>query len=175
MPVTPFHMGPGILIKAILQGFFSLIIFGWAQVWMDIQPLLAMLTGKGELHGFSHTYIGATLIAIFCALTGKWIYKVIMKMCGQNFTEYQKKLFAVSGNLTTSVCITSAFIGTFSHVLLDSIMHGDVEPFYPIIPTNHLHLLLSIEGLYGLCIYAGIAGGAIYFTIRSLRGIQPRP
>ena len=167
-------MGPGILIKAILQGFFSLIVFGWSQVLMDIQPLLAMLTGKGELHGFSHTYIGATLIAVFCALTGRWIYKVSMKMCRQNFTEYQKKLFAVSGNLTTSVCITSAFIGTISHVLLDSIMHGDVEPFYPIIPTNHLHLLLSIEGLYALCVYAGIAGTVIYLAIRSRYGIHPR-
>ena len=67
MPVTPFHMGPGIIIKAILQGFFSLIIFGWAQILMDLQPLFVIITGQGNLHGFSHTYIGATLIALISA------------------------------------------------------------------------------------------------------------
>ena len=39
MPFTPFHMGPGILIKSLLQGAFSLMVFGWAQIVMDIQPL----------------------------------------------------------------------------------------------------------------------------------------
>ena len=63
-------MGPGILIKALLQGSFSLMVFGWAQILMDIQPLLVIITSKGQLHGFSHTYIGASLIAIAAALTG---------------------------------------------------------------------------------------------------------
>lgn len=29
MPFTPFHMGPGLLVKALLQGSFSLMVFGW--------------------------------------------------------------------------------------------------------------------------------------------------
>jgi hypothetical protein len=28
MPFTPFHMGPGILFKALLQGSFSLMVLG---------------------------------------------------------------------------------------------------------------------------------------------------
>ena len=31
MPFTPFHMGPGIAIKVLLKGCFSLMVFGWAQ------------------------------------------------------------------------------------------------------------------------------------------------
>ncbi len=42
MPFTPFHMGPGLLIKAVLQGAFSLMVFGWAQIVMDIQPLVTV-------------------------------------------------------------------------------------------------------------------------------------
>ena len=64
MPFTPIHMGPGIFVKAILQGSFSLMIFGWTQIVMDIQPLIVMITGEGHLHGFTHTYVGAVLIAI---------------------------------------------------------------------------------------------------------------
>ncbi len=38
MPFTPIHMGSGILIKLMLQGSFSLMVFGWTQIVMDIQP-----------------------------------------------------------------------------------------------------------------------------------------
>jgi hypothetical protein len=73
MPFTPIHMGPGILIKAALQGGFSLMVFGWAQIVMDVQPLWVMLTGDGQLHGFSHTLIGASLLVVFSLLTGKYL------------------------------------------------------------------------------------------------------
>ena len=166
MPVTPFHMGPGILIKAIFQGFFSLIVFGWAQILMDLQPLFVIITGQGNLHGFSHTYIGATLIALISAFTGKWIYEMVMVFIKKDFTEYQKKLFDVPKKITTGVCIVSAFIGTYSHIVLDSIMHGDVEPFYPINLENNLHLILSIKDLYKLCVYTGMVVILIYFSVR---------
>ena len=58
MPFTPLHMGPGIAVKAVMQRQFSLMVFGWSQIVIDLQPLFAMITGKGELHGFSRTYIG---------------------------------------------------------------------------------------------------------------------
>ncbi len=161
-------MGPGILIKAILQGFFSLIIFGWAQILMDLQPLFVIITGKGSLHGFSHTYVGATLIALISAFTGKWIYEMVMVFIKKDFTVYQKKLFDVPKKLTTGVCIISALLGTYSHVILDSIMHADVEPFYPINLENNLHLVLSIESLYKLCIYTGVVGSVIFFAFRYL-------
>lgn len=70
MPFTPIHMGPGILIKAILQGSFSLMVFGWTQIVMDIQPLVVMISGEEHLHGFTHTYVGAVLIAIISPLSG---------------------------------------------------------------------------------------------------------
>lgn len=169
MPFTPFHMGPGLLIKSLLQGFFSLIIFGWAQFLMDLQPLFAMTTGIGKLHGFSHTYVGATLIAVFSALSGKWIYGLVRTFVEKTFSDYQQRLFAVPNNLTSGVCLVSAFIGTYSHVLLDSIMHADVEPYYPFSPENGLYLLLGIGGLYKLCLYSALVGAVIHFAVRWLK------
>jgi hypothetical protein len=52
MPFTPLHMGPGLAVKAVMQRKFSLLVFGWSQVVIDLQPLLAMTTGRVELHGF---------------------------------------------------------------------------------------------------------------------------
>lgn len=161
MPFTPFHMGPGILVKALLQGSFSLLIFGWAQIVMDIQPLLVLLSGEGHLHGFTHTYIGATLLAIFSALTGKYLAEFGLRLLE---IKYNPPV-----NIRWWVAFLSAFIGTFSHVLLDSIMHGDVQPFYPWHLDNSLLKAISTSSLHFLCIYSAVIGGALFFIIRKFK------
>ncbi|MBI2309252.1 MAG: hypothetical protein HYU78_18325 [Rhodocyclales bacterium] len=155
MPFTPFHMGPGLLVKALLQGSFSLMVFGWAQIIMDIQPLVVLLTGEGHLHGFSHTYIGATLIGIGSALTGKYAAEFGLRFTGQ----------ARHLPISWPVAIISAFIGSLSHVLLDSVMHADVEPFSPFTLTNPFLGFLSVEVLHKFCLYSGLLGVGLYFAI----------
>ena len=49
------------------------MVFAWAQIIMDIQPLVVMITGEGHLHGFSHTYVGATLIGICLLYTSRCV------------------------------------------------------------------------------------------------------
>ncbi|RDH82714.1 MAG: hypothetical protein DIZ80_10570 [endosymbiont of Galathealinum brachiosum] len=158
MPFTPFHMGPGILIKALFQGGFSLMIFGWSQIVMDIQPLIVLLTHEGHLHGFSHTYIGATLLAIFSALSGKYLSELVLRWL--DITNGDKPIIIVWW-----ISFISAFIGTYSHVLLDSLMHADLQPYYPFSNVNHLLGLLNNEQIYLLCIITAITGVIIYFTI----------
>ncbi len=157
MPFTPFHMGPGILIKALLQGSFSLMVFGWAQIVMDIQPLVVMIAGEGHLHGFSHTYFGATLLAIFSTLTGKYLAEIGLKLLRVKR----------SGEITIAwwVAGVSAFIGTYSHVVLDSIMHGDVQPFYPFSVDNNLLNVISVGALHQLCLYSGLVGAGVYYWV----------
>ncbi len=158
MPFTPFHMGPGVLVKAVLQGSFSLMVFGWTQIVMDVQPLIVMITGSGHLHGFTHTFIGASLIAVFSGVTGKYL------------SEFGLKLLQIgtSGEVTIIwvVAISSAFIGSFSHVILDGIMHTDVEPFYPFTLFNAFHGLISVQALHKLCLYSGLLGTGVYYGVR---------
>lgn len=155
MPFTPFHMGPGLLLKGLLQGSFSLMVFGWAQIVMDLQPLIAMVTGEGELHGFTHTYLGATLLAVISALSGRYLGEFGLRLAGL-------RTFLPIG---WGVATVSAFIGCWSHVLLDSIMHHDVEPLWPFSSTNVLVALLSVENLHWLCIGSGLAGAWLYLAL----------
>jgi len=152
-------MGPGILIKAFLQGAFSLMVFGWAQIIMDIQPLMVMITGEGYLHGFSHTYMGATLLSLFSALTGKYLSELGLLILGIAKKDNPIKI-------TWLASLTSAFTGTYSHVLLDSIMHADVAPFYPFSTTNDLLGFLSVPNLHKFCIYSGLAGAGIFYLVQ---------
>ncbi|WP_020408309.1 metal-dependent hydrolase [Hahella ganghwensis] len=158
MPFTPIHMGPGILIKSLLQGAFSLMVFGWTQIVMDIQPLIVLLTGEGHLHGFTHTYIGATLIALVAALSGKYLSELGLKFLG----------VAENGSsvrISWWVTFTSAFIGSFTHVLLDSIMHGDLAPFYPFTDNNGFLGVITVATLHKICLYSGVLGGVIYLLL----------
>lgn len=151
-------MGPGLLVKGLMQGCFSLMVFGWSQIVMDIQPLIVLITGQGHLHGFSHTYIGAVLIAIFSTLSGKYLSEFGLTLLGVN---KESKI-----NIKWWVATVSAFIGTFSHIILDSIMHSDIEPFYPISADNQLLGIISISALHQICMYSGLVGLAIYFTLQ---------
>ncbi len=155
MPFTPFHMGPGLLVKSLLQGSFSLMVFGWTQIVMDIQPLIVLLSGNGHLHGFTHTYVGATLIGLFCALSGKYAGEYGLRLLRQN------RFLPISWPVATF----SAFIGSFSHVLLDSIMHGDLQPFAPFLLNNPFLGLISVEALHKLCLYSALIGVALYFIV----------
>lgn len=157
MPFTPFHMGPGILIKSILQGSFSLMVFGWTQIVMDIQPLIVMIYGNGHIHGFTHTYIGASLIAIFSALSGKYLAEFGLRVL--------KIPLPNSGKILWWVCFLSAFIGSFSHVMLDSVMHSDVEPYYPFNRPNTMFHIISVLALHKICLYSGLLGAAIYYLV----------
>ncbi len=157
MPFTPIHMGPGILIKALLQSSFSLMVFGWTQIVMDIQPLIVLITGEGHLHGFTHTYVGAVLLAIFSALSGKYLSELGLKIIG--IDKYQPI------SIVWWVAFLSAFIGSFSHVFLDSIMHTDVEPFYPVTLSNDFHGMVSVIILHKICMYSGFVGALIYYVV----------
>lgn len=157
MPFTPFHMGPGIAIKTVLRGSFSLMVFGWTQILMDIQPLIVLLSGQGHLHGFSHTYIGAILIAGVAALSGKYLSEL-----GLRVLRLQSR---APVHIAWWVSVVSALIGSFSHVLLDSVMHMDVEPFFPFTDANVFQGLISVEALHKVCLYSGVAGAGIYYLV----------
>jgi len=153
-------MGPGVLLKAVFHGTFSLLVFGWAQIVMDLQPLFALLSGAGRLHGFSHTYLGATLLAALAALTGKYLAEFALRM--RDIPRCRRIVIA------WRVTLLSAFIGTYSHVALDSIMHADMTPYFPFSDRNHLLRTLSVDTLQRVCIYTGIVGAGAYLLIDHL-------
>ena len=153
-------MGPGILVKALLQGSFSLMVFGWSQIVMDLQPLVAIVSGKGKLHGFTHTSVGATLIAIFSAVTGKYLSQWALVVL---FNGVKRGI-----NIQWWVAFLSAFIGAYSHVVLDSIMHTDIEPLLPFSQSNELLGIVSVAVLHKFCVSSGLVGAVVYFAVSYL-------
>lgn len=67
MPFTPFHMGAALIVKPAARQHFSVLVFGIAQVAMDIEPLIGMILDWDVLHGPSHTILGALAIGALVA------------------------------------------------------------------------------------------------------------
>jgi hypothetical protein len=159
MPFTPFHMGTGILIKALLQGSFSLMVFGWSQIVMDLQPLWVLINGDGHINGFSHTFIGGALLAVISALTGKYISEFGLIILKISKSSQPIKISWV-------VAFISSLVGCFSHVILDGIMHSDVQPFSPISLKNPMVGYFSVVTLHKFCLYTGLFGAAIFYVLQ---------
>jgi membrane-bound metal-dependent hydrolase YbcI (DUF457 family) len=69
--------------------------------------------------------------------------------------------------------ITGAFVGTYSHVALDSLMHADMRPLAPFSETNGLLHLVSLGALHLGCVLSGLLGVLFLFT-RFARRREPR-
>jgi hypothetical protein len=152
-------MGAGIAIKAVARRRFSLMVFGWSQILMDLQPLISMTTDRLELHGFSHTLLGATLIGLPAALTGKPL------------GELGLRILRMPAHLPIPwrTAFVSAWVGTYSHILLDAIMHFDVEPLAPLQSGNRLQGVISLDALHILCVAAAVVGGIVCVLLGDLR------
>lgn len=157
MPFTPLHMGPGALFKAGLGRYFSLLIFGWSQIIVDLQPLVAILRDQPRLHGWTHTYLAALGLGIVAAVSGRWGLSWLGRLWGVGADTWMARYVYVSW----TGAFLSAWIGTFSHVLIDSVMHWDMLPFSPSTATSSLLGLLETPQLYRWCKYAGVIGGSV--------------
>lgn len=147
MPFTPFHLGPGAAFKAIGGRHFSFMVFGGAQVLMDIEPLVRILRGDFVVHGPTHTIAGASCVCIVAALIGKPISEVVLKALRVSHVP-----------LSWCAAWSGAMIGTFSHVALDALMHGDMRPWWPLASGNGLLGAVQLGHLHAACAALGVIG-----------------
>lgn len=156
VPFTPFHLGPGALFKAIGGDRFSFMIFGGAQILMDVEPLVRILRHDAVLHGLTHTIAGAFAVAGASVLLGVPITNMLIRG------------FTIASPITWAVGVISALVGTFSHILLDAIMHADMNPLWPFAYGNALLGLISVGTLHLVCVACG-GIGTIAIALRALR------
>jgi hypothetical protein len=165
MPFTPFHFGPAALLKGILPTRFSFLVFCYAQVLIDLEVAYYISIKDPPLHRLAHTYVGALLAGLVCGLTGPWLHRLAVRYSQRS--PYKSLIF---DSLSIKVSITSALLGTVSHVFFDSIMHRDMEPLWPFSEGNVLRGVLPLSALHLLCMTTGILG-LIWCSVLAKRSI----
>jgi hypothetical protein len=160
MPVTPFHLGPGVAIKAVLGRRVSLMVFAFSQVAMDVEPAAHMLRGDAVLHGFAHTYVGATLVAALSIVAGRPICQTLLRRWPPDPGSAFLTWLVGPARIPWPAAIVGAVLGTYSHVVLDSVMHADMRPLAPFAETNAMLGAMSAGALHLLCVAGGVLGAA---------------
>jgi len=162
MPFTPFHIVAGASFKSIAPKHFSWSVFTLTNILIDCEPLYYFFTIDELSHKFFHTIIGASLIAIVCATMGKPLCEFGLKLWNGSLEPDDKKWLGSEIKISNLSAWTGAFIGAYSHLLLDSIMHQDMHPFHPFTDENQLLGILGKMELYALCLLLFIGGLLIY-------------
>lgn len=169
MPFTPFHMGPGLAIKAVSGRHFSLMVFGFSQVAIDIEPLVRIIRGDAVLHGFTHTYLGATLIGLLSVAVGRPVCQFLLNYWTPDPNSPFLNWLRGPKLISWPAAIAGTFVGTYSHVFLDSIMHSDMQPLAPLSEVNGLLHVISVEGLHLVCVASGVLGALLMFVVFFIR------
>jgi membrane-bound metal-dependent hydrolase YbcI (DUF457 family) len=150
VPFTPFHFGPGILVKSAAPKRFSLSAHMATQVVIDCETLYHMIAHTKPDHRFFHTLVGASLVSSAVAVAmvigapsarGRWTW--------------------LDEDLDERAIWIGALFGGVSHALLDSMYHRDAMPFWPwsranpfLSPHAWAPILCVVTGLAGLAIWA---------------------
>lgn len=166
MPFTPFHMGVALIVKPVTKRHFSLLTFGIAQIAMDIEPGIGMLAGTQVLHGPSHTIWGALLIACLVVWIAPWICDPVLRRYNSEVRHYKQDWLVEPEFVSRAAVMTGAFFGTFSHIVLDSLMHHDIHPLAPFSNANPLLDLVSHDGVYQLCALFAAVGSFFWLVTK---------
>jgi membrane-bound metal-dependent hydrolase YbcI (DUF457 family) len=150
LPFTPFHFGPGLLIKSAAPARFSFLAYAAAQVAIDVEPLVHMARGEWPIHRAVHTFLVAPLVGLAAgALT-----------CAVAFRRPRPPgaAPALRGESAWAGVVAGGVIGGLLHPFLDGLMHPDVQPFQPFMAANPLLGRVSLAALYFGCVTSGLLG-----------------
>jgi membrane-bound metal-dependent hydrolase YbcI (DUF457 family) len=163
MPFTPFHLGPAAAFKALGGRYFSFMVFGFSQILMDIEALVRIYRGDSIIHGFTHTFLGATLIGIACIVMGKPVCEYSLQLWNNMVNAKGNHRFRMRPRFSWPATVLGAMIGVYSHVFLDGIMHADMHPWAPFAEANPFLDAISVGNLHLLCL--GLGGFGVVLLV----------
>ena len=150
MPITPFHFGPGALLHAAAPKHVSFLSFCATNVLIDFESLYNLIYQRHPVHAFFHTYIGATLVIAAVVLLFLGLRTFASRFWLPNLFRWRE--------LSSMQVAIGAALGAYSHVVLDSVMHHDIQPFSPFSFGNPLLGVITLSTLHLACLALGVLG-----------------
>ena len=167
MPFTPFHWGISILIQSLLLFLDPLALF-IGSIGPDIEGITAffILPGMGlPLHGPLHSFTGAVLLGLITGISSWLSFKYIFPLI---IDQLQLNLPFSVPKYSLRCSLLSAFIGTFSHIILDAPLYDEMDLLYPLGIGNPWYGIISSIMVYLICVLSFFLGISI-LTFRFYR------
>ena len=167
MPLTTFHLMAGTSVKSFLPNYFSFSTFALTNVIIDAEVLYYLFTTGIPSHKLFHTIFGVTLIGIFVGVLRKPICEFGLRVWNKTFRMEKIRWFRTELKISKFSAWSGALIGAYSQLILDSIMHRDMSPFFPFSDYNELQRIISVGTLHDLCTGLFVLG-ILIFVLRKL-------
>jgi membrane-bound metal-dependent hydrolase YbcI (DUF457 family) len=165
VPFTPLHMGPVLTVKAVSPAAVSLVVYGTSQILIDLQPLVVMVSGKGNSHGITHTFIMGIVLGGVASASGKYLAEFFLNL----FRKKDQPRVKVSWD----VAIFSGVFGGLLHVLMDALVYADIHPLWPFAKGNPLAALgVDDYKMLTFCVLSGLAGLVVYGVVKLLEWLN---
>ncbi|MHC4500074.1 MAG: hypothetical protein ACYS21_13275 [Planctomycetota bacterium] len=159
MAFTLYHFGPSGFLGLALRRWVDLPVLLLANVVVDVEVLIVRMFELGwPIHKYAHTFLigaGAGALWGILAYPLRNFFKAVMQMVRLPYETGFVKM-AVSGVL-----------GVWLHVLIDSVYHFDVRPFWPWVKRNYMFGAIGQSSVLIICIILWVAAVGLY--IRLLR------
>ena len=158
MPFTPFHWGISIFIQGILIFLDPLALF-IGSIIPDIEGITALFIFPGRglpLHGPLHSFPGAFFLGLLTGISSWFCFRYFLP---QVVAKFQLNFSLPEYSLKCS--LLSAFLGTFSHIILDAPIYNDMDIWYPLGVGNPLYEIVPSTLVYSSCIFGFIIGSII--------------
>jgi hypothetical protein len=156
VPFTPFHFGPGLLLKSAAPRRVSLAAFAATQVAVDLEPLYFLLRGEYAVHSVLHTVWGGGAVGLAVGLS-LWI---VARSRATGLSPVARV------EVGRAPAVLGGLLGGVSHALLDGLMHRDAHALRPLAETQWVLDPGGVAALHVGCVLAGVLGAAVLFARR---------
>jgi len=126
MPLTPFHLGPGLFLGSLTLRFFNLWPILLGSIVMYIEPLVLLIIKKCYQcphHWFFHSILGAIL--------GSLILAAILYRLREKLDKISLK-YKIRQSFSFLVLFSSSLVAWLIHIFFDSLTHFDVFLLWPL-------------------------------------------
>lgn len=156
IPYSHYHFGPSGLIGLLLLKWVDFPTLMIASVIIDIEGISVLVFNLSyPVHGYFHSFLGASLAALLLILMMKYLRKYLTPIMA---------VFKVEQEITLRSISFGAFLGTFSHVFLDALLYGEMNPFFPLL-GNPFVIVSYFTRFYMLtfCTFCALGALLTYF------------
>jgi len=157
MPLTPFHLGPGILFGLLLLRYVDFPTFVVGSVIVDWRAAL-VYSGfwPGPRHRWMHTYLGGLAFSLLVVAAMVAVRPRIDGMLER---------LEIRQRVTTATIAAGAFLAVTIHVTIDAFHHPTMRPLLPL-DGNLLYGLFStfeLRAFTAFCLFLGVQLYLVYF------------
>ena len=157
MPLTPYHVGPALLVALLLYPLLDIPAFLVASLVLDFEPLLGLLSLlPWSMHERFHSL--TISIPVGLAVAGMFI---LYRRYGKAIRLPQ----AFAQEPSVKMTVISSVAGVWGHVLLDAFVHSDINLLWPI-QWNPLYQAVGYSTVIIFCIIS-FPIAIILYMIRS--------